>query len=95
MRIIGAGGEILSLAPNFDNNMALISQGYPKNVEGRNDALVRLFNELMAFDSSLKQYVPKLSEEIIRRVLKRVNMKVRSGEIVRFVMNGYNQIERS
>lgn len=88
-------GKILSLAPNFDNNMALISQGYPKNIERKNDALVRLFNELMAFDSSLKQYVPKLSEEIIRRVLKRVNMKVRSGEIVRFVMNGYNQIERS
>jgi len=87
-------GKILSLAPNFDNNMALISQGYPKNLERRNDVLVRLFNELMASYPLLKQYVPKLNEEIIRKVLKRVNMKVRSGEIVSFVLNGYNQIER-
>ena len=25
-------GEIISLAPNFDNNVALISRGYPKDV---------------------------------------------------------------
>lgn len=24
--------DILGLAPNFDNNMALISRGYPKNI---------------------------------------------------------------
>ena len=26
-------GEIIKLAPNFDNDIALISRGYPKNVK--------------------------------------------------------------
>ncbi|NLM76553.1 MAG: hypothetical protein GX173_00500 [Ruminococcaceae bacterium] len=87
-------GKILSLAPNFDNNMALISRGYPKNIERKNDALVRFFNQLLAFDPSLKKYIPNLTEQDIRMVLKQVNMKVKSDIIVRFVLNGYNQIAR-
>lgn len=87
-------GKILSLAPNFDNNMALIAQGYPKNIERKNDMLVRLFNELMDYDTSLKQYIPDLKEQDIRNVLKQVNMKVKSDVVVRFIMNGYNQIVR-
>ncbi len=87
-------GKILSLAPNFDNNMALISAGYPKNVERKNDMLVKLFNELIAYDPSLKKYVPDLKEQDVRKVLKQVNMKVKSDIIVRFIMNGYNQIVR-
>ena len=87
-------GKILKLAPNFDNNMALIAQGYPNNIERKNDMLVRIFNELMAYDSALKQYIPDLKEQDIRNVLKQVNMKVKSDVIVRFIMNGYNQIVR-
>ena len=26
-------GKIIGLAPNFDSNMALISRGYPRNIE--------------------------------------------------------------
>ena len=86
-------GKILSLAPNFDNNMALIAREYPKNIERKNDVLVRYFNELLKFDSSLAQYVPKLTEDDIKTVLKKVNMKVNSDTIIRFIMNGYKQIE--
>ncbi len=35
-------GDILDLASNFDNNMALISRGYPKNIKRKNDLLIRL-----------------------------------------------------
>ena len=87
-------GKILSLAPNFDNNMALISGGYPKNIERKNDMLVRLFNELITYESSLKKYVPDLNEQDIRKVLNKVNMKVKSDVIAHFIMNGYNQIAR-
>lgn len=89
-----ATGKVLSLAPNFDNNMALIAQGYPNNIERKNDMLVRLFNELMDYDTSLKQYIPDLKEQDIRNVLKQVNMKVKSDVIIHFIMNGYNQIVR-
>jgi len=84
-----ATGEIVSLAPNFDNNMALIARGYPGNLARKKDVLISCFNELMAFDLSLKQYVPSLSEEDIRTVLAKVNMRVRSDVVVRFVMSGY------
>ena len=87
-------GRILSLAPNFDNNMALIAQGYPKNIERKKDMLVQLFNDLMDYDSTFIKYVPNLEEQDIRKVLKKINMKVKSDTIVRFIMNGYNQIVR-
>lgn len=87
-------GKVLSLAPNFDNNMALIAQGYPNNIERKNDMLVRLWGELTAYDPSLKKHIPNLIEQDVRKALKNVNMKVKSDVIVRFVMNGYNQIVR-
>ena len=38
-------GEIISLAPFFDHNIALISRGYPKNAPS--DALISDFTALM------------------------------------------------
>ena len=71
-------GDVLGLAPNFDNNMALISRGYPKNIKRKNDILLSLFNELLEFDNRLKKYIPPLTEEIILKVIKSVGMRVRS-----------------
>ena len=55
-------GEILGLAPNFDNNMALISRGYPKNITRKNDLLIKLFNELLEHDEKLKKYINFLQQ---------------------------------
>ncbi len=87
-------GEILGLAPNFDNNMALISRGYPKNITRKNDLLIRLFNELLDFDKRLKRYIPDISEDMIKNVIKSVGMRVRSKEIITFIMNGYKLIKK-
>ena len=51
-------GKLIGLAPNFDNNMALISRGYPKNIKSKNDLLVRLLNELLSENSDYKRYIP-------------------------------------
>lgn len=87
-------GKILGLAPNFDNNMALISRGYPKNIKRKNDLLIKLFNELIQHDENLKKYVPVISEDLIKDVIKSVGMRVKSKEITKFIMNGYNLIEK-
>jgi len=87
-------GKIMSFAPNFDNNMALIARGYPKHIQRKNDTLVNSFNELMRSEPSLTQYIPDLTEDDIIRTLKKVNMKVKTDTILRFIMNGYNQIIR-
>lgn len=87
-------GDVLGLAPNFDNNMALISRGYPKNIKRKNDLLVRLFNELLEYDSSLKKYIPILTDEMIFKTIKSVGMRVKSREIAEFIVNGYKQIKK-
>ena len=87
-------GEILGLAPNFDNNMALISRGYPKNITRKNDFLIKLFNELTEYDERLKKYIPALNEESIKNTIKSVGMRVKSNEISKFIMNGYNLINK-
>jgi len=86
-------GKILSLAPNFDNNMALISRGYPQSALRKKDVLVTCFNELTASAPALKQYIPSLTEEGIKAVLAKVNMKVKTDFIVNFIINAYKQIE--
>ncbi len=87
-------GKILNLAPNFDNNMALISRGYPKNTSSKNDLLIRLFNELLNYDESLKNHIPYISEDMIENTIKSVGMRVKSKYIVEFIMNRYALINK-
>ena len=87
-------GKIIGLAPNFDNNMALISRGYPKNIERKNDLLITLFNELMEYDAGLKQYIPVLTEDAVVGVIRSLGMKVKTKTVAQFVMNGYNLINK-
>ncbi|MGN1115838.1 MAG: hypothetical protein ACI4TH_04670, partial [Candidatus Ornithomonoglobus sp.] len=87
-------GKIIGLAPNFDNNMALISRGYPKNIQRKNDLLIKLLNELLDYDNALIQYVPELTHEMVTDVIKSLNMRVKSKEVTEFVINGYNQIRK-
>lgn len=92
LRDVGSG-EVFGLAPNFDNNMALISRGYPKNINRKGDILVKLFNELMEYDKSLKKYIPEVNEDLIKSVIKKVGMRVKTNLVTEFIMNGYRQIE--
>ena len=87
-------GAILSLSPNFDNNMALIARGYPHSTTRKNDALARLFNVALSQNEDFLTFLPTISENMIWQVLKKLNMKVRSQFIVDFIMNGYKQIKR-
>ena len=84
-------GKLLGLAPNFDNNMALIARGYPTS-KSANDLLITLFNELMEKYPEYKEYIPKVTEQIIKEVISKLNMKVKSQVIVDFVINRYKII---
>ena len=85
-------GELLSLAPNFDNNMALIARGYPTG-KTANDLLITLFNELMEKYPEYKEYIPKVTEQMIKNVISKLNMKVKSQVIVDFVIKRYQAIK--
>ncbi|NLX93126.1 MAG: hypothetical protein GXZ02_04570 [Clostridiales bacterium] len=87
-------GKLIGLAPNFDNNMALIARGYPRNIKSQNDVLIRLFNELLGGNNNYKSYIPELTAEILRHVLSMLHMKVKSQFIVDYVMGRYGQITK-
>lgn len=84
-------GKLIGLAPNYDNNMALIARGYPSKPKSK-DLLITLFNELMEEYPEYRDYIPDLTEETNRNVLEKINMKVRTQIIVDFVMSRYNSV---
>lgn len=85
-------GELLGLAPNFDNNMALIARGYPTS-KSANDLLITLFNELMEKYPEYKEYLPKVTEQMIKKVIGELNMKVKSQAVIDLVMSRYELIK--
>ena len=85
-------GELIGFAPNYDNNMALISRGYPSK-PGAEDMLISLFNELMDEYPNYRAYIPNVTETTVREVLEKLNMKVKSQVVVDLVVGRYNLIK--
>ena len=86
-------GKLIGFAPLFDHNMALIARGYPK-APTKNDILIRLFNDFISNHSEYKNQLPIITETLLQTVLKTVNMKVRSKEIVALIMKRYAMIQK-
>ena len=84
-------GKFIGFAPLFDHNMALIARGYPKTPT-KNDILISLFNDFISNHSEYKNQLPIVTETLLQTVLKTVNMKVRSKEIVELIMKRYAMI---
>lgn len=81
-------GEFLKMAPNFDNNIALISRGYPSDLERKNDLFIHDFLELLRVER-IDYQMPVLTEEQIREAIGRVAVEVNEDYIVSFILNGY------
>ena len=58
-----------------------------------NDLLIMLFNELMEKYPEYKEYIPKVTEQMIKKAINKLNMKVKSQVIVDFIMNRYQAIK--
>lgn len=86
-------GKLLGLAPNFDNNMALIARGYPKKPTSK-DLLIRLLNETLNNHPDYKKYIPSINESTVKDVLDKLNMKVKKQDIADFIITRYNLISR-
>ena len=85
-------GELLGLAPNFDNNMALIARGYPAKPKA-SDMLVRLFSEVMEEYPEYREYLPEITEGTVRDVIAKLRMRVKTQAVVDIVMGRYNLIK--
>ena len=87
-------GKLLGLAPNFDNNMAMISRGYP-TCKPENDLLIILFNEMLGKYPEYKQFIPEVTEQTVKSIIKKLNMKVKSKTVIDLVMSRYKSIKHS
>ena len=90
-------GDIVKLAPNYDNNIALISRGYPRFIERKNDTLIDLFIELLesnkeAFRLFKDLNIPVITDELIRRCISETPFDVDTDKISKFILNGQKKV---
>ena len=70
-------GKLLGLAPMFDHNMALIARGYPSKPKS-GDLLISLFNDVLTAHPEYRKYLPELTETTVRKVIDKLEMKIRT-----------------
>ncbi len=85
-------GKLLGLAPNFNNNMALIARGYPIT-KAKGDLLITLFNELMQKYPEYKRYLPIVNEITVKEVIVKLNMRVKTQAVFDLVISRYQAIK--
>lgn len=90
-------GKILSLAPNYDNNIALIAKGYPSDDSRKNDGLIRFFREFVmncakAHEMYRQMELPEITAETIDECIDEIPIEVNRDFIRTFILNGQERI---
>lgn len=90
-------GKILSLAPNYDNNIALIAKGYPQDVARNHDGLIRFFRDFIgrsqeACDMYRQMELPEITAALINDCLDEIAMEVDRDFICSFILNGQDKL---
>lgn len=87
--------EIISMAPNFDNNIALISRGYSDNAKSSSNLLIELFGELLK-EKNINYALPVVSKEAVIKIAEysSTDKKIDRNYVVDFVMDRYERMEQ-
>lgn len=86
-------GAIMSMAPNYDNNIALISRGYPNSASRENDGFIRFFKEFLqesrtAAEMYRTMNLPAITEEMVDTCMDEIPFQVNREFIRAFILNG-------
>jgi hypothetical protein len=86
-------GEIISMAPNFDNNIALISRGYATQAKNSANLLIELFGELLK-DKNISYDLPAVSRDEVIKIAESSlpDESIDRNYVVDFVMDRYERI---
>lgn len=92
-------GKVIGLAPNFDNNIALISRGYPKSIERSNDKLIELFVEFIENNETARDMykaidTDSITESMINKLIDQTSFEVDKDHISKFILNGYKLVQK-
>ena len=90
-------GEIVSMAPNYDNNIALISRGYLNSASRDGDGIIRFFREFLQENPTAKEMLremelPVITESLVTECLKEIPIAIDSDYIVSFILNGQKKV---
>lgn len=90
-------GRILRMAPNFDNNIALITRGYPSDVERKSDRLISFLSEFLKKNATAKRMyeslkIPTVTDKMIDAAMEGIPGEIDRAYVRRFVLNGQRQI---
>jgi len=91
-------GKVLSLAPIFDHNVALLSRGYPRNRERQNDKLITFFFELLKKEPMAYRYfcglnLPAIDRSLILSCYEKVPLDVDREFLCDFIISADEQIQ--
>ena len=86
-------GAIFSMAPNFDNNMALISRGYASDLSKIANPLIGQFQELLR-EKNIQYAVPTLTKKTLETIVNEImpDAEIRRDYVVRFVWQNYERL---
>lgn len=91
-------GEILSLAPNYDNNMALLARNQALNSDRSKDGLMNYFFDFLQKNQTavkmLKDMdIPTITNEMLSVCFNNIPLKVNEPAVSKFVINGQKRVE--
>lgn len=87
-------GKILSMAPNFDNNAALIARGYPLDVTRTNDGFIAFFARFLKKNPTAKKLyqnlsLPLIDEALLHRLFVSCPSIPKEKDLTLYLLNGY------
>lgn len=91
-------GKIVSLAPNFDNNLALISMNEKLDLDVKKDGFIKMFMDFISNNEIAKEYyikmiMPKLTKEMIVDCLESIDIKKDDEMIIKYILNRYELLK--
>lgn len=91
-------GEVIRFAPNFDNNIALISRGYPGNIQRQKDKLIELFTTFLKENALAREYfvkmgIPEITNDLLDKCYQKVPIDADMQVISEFIINGDRQVK--
>ena len=93
-------GKIISLAPNFDNNLSLVARNETLNDDARNDGFINLFVDFLKKNKTAKELFKTIKfKDIdikdIDNIIKKINIDVPNKEkISNAILKRYNYLKK-
>lgn len=87
-------GEIISLAPNFDNNLSLLAYNKTLDQDPKSDGLIKIFVDFLKESNEAmilfkKSKINQINENDIRKIIKGIPIKKDEEKIIDFVLRRY------